>query len=191
MPRARRCTVAKTPGATGKPHVCAAPSPRLLRGDASLLGFIFVILTIVGGVAFLHPVTSLQRYQLPAFGVPAGARLSVGRNATAAAAEVGSATALPHPNRGPAGPSGVTLTPAADEEEKTRGGHRARPPTLPQLVRSSTDFRRGRGFRFHPVGRLLATQSMANTARLRTCVWSPKESHALRAGLDESARSAG
>jgi len=29
---------------------------------------------------------------------------------------------------------------AWDEEEKTRGGHRARPPTLPQLVRTGSEF---------------------------------------------------
>lgn len=31
----------------------------------SLLGFLTVILTIIGGIAFLHPVTSLQKFQLP------------------------------------------------------------------------------------------------------------------------------
>jgi hypothetical protein len=31
----------------------------------SLLGFLTVILTIIGGITFLHPVTSLQKFQLP------------------------------------------------------------------------------------------------------------------------------
>jgi hypothetical protein len=32
----------------------------------SLLGFLTVILSIIGGIGFLHPVTSLQMFQLPA-----------------------------------------------------------------------------------------------------------------------------
>jgi hypothetical protein len=32
----------------------------------SLLGFLTVITSIIGGIAFLHPVTSLQNFQLPA-----------------------------------------------------------------------------------------------------------------------------
>ena len=54
------------------------------------------------------------------------------------------------------------------------------------VVRSSTDLRRGRRFRFHVVSCLLATPSAANTARLRTCVWSPERSRAGERRADGS-----
>ncbi len=40
----------------------------------SLLGFLTVILTIIGGTAFLHPVTSLQKFQLPGLAMLGRAR---------------------------------------------------------------------------------------------------------------------
>jgi hypothetical protein len=44
----------------------------------SLLGFLTVIFSIIGGIAFLHPVTSLQNFQLPALALMGFFSLALG-----------------------------------------------------------------------------------------------------------------
>ena len=100
----------------------------------------------------------------------------IGRWSAAALSAKGHATGLPN-EASPASIPRVASLRSAPAEQKSSTGQ---PVGVADVVRSSTNFRRRRGFCLHAVGRLLTTPSTANTARLQTLRLVAKRSREAR-----------